>query len=131
MTFLKEFTLDVRVRYQETDGQGRVHHANYLTYFEQARVEMLRHAGVLYGELEASGRFLVVADVHIQYYLPARYDDLLQIHTTVTRARGARMTHRYLVYRDAELVAEGETVIACTDHEGWVRRLPSFLQMDR
>ena len=25
--------MQVRVRYQETDGQRRVHHANFLTYF--------------------------------------------------------------------------------------------------
>lgn len=26
--------MEIRVRYQETDGQRRVHHANFLTYFE-------------------------------------------------------------------------------------------------
>ncbi len=36
------FQMTVRVGYHETDGQRRVHHANYLNYFEQSRVEMLR-----------------------------------------------------------------------------------------
>ena len=48
----REHRIDIRVRYQETDGQGRVHHANYFTYFEMGRVEMLRAAGYDYGVLE-------------------------------------------------------------------------------
>ncbi|MFO0423299.1 MAG: acyl-CoA thioesterase, partial [Planctomycetia bacterium] len=36
---------EIRVRYQETDAQRRVHHANYLTYFEIGRTEMLRARG--------------------------------------------------------------------------------------
>ena len=55
-----EHEIEIRVRYQETDGQGRVHHANYLTWFELGRVELLRAAGHSYRELEAAGLFLVV-----------------------------------------------------------------------
>jgi len=40
-----EHTIEIRVRYQETDGQGRLHHANFFTYFEQGRVELLRSLG--------------------------------------------------------------------------------------
>jgi len=36
----------VRVRYAETDAMGVVYYANYLTYFEVARVEYLRAAGI-------------------------------------------------------------------------------------
>ena len=51
--------LTIRVNYHETDGQRRVHHANYLNYFERGRVEMLRAAGTRYRELEESGLMLV------------------------------------------------------------------------
>ena len=86
----REFTLQIRVRYQETDGQGRVHHANFLTYFEQARVEMLRAAGHSYKQLEADGLMLVVAEASMQYLLAAEYDDLLDVYVRTVRARGAR-----------------------------------------
>ena len=50
--------IEIRVRYQETDGQRRLHHANYLTYFEMGRTEMLRACGRTYREFEAEGLFM-------------------------------------------------------------------------
>src|SRR6056297_844126 len=47
--------IELRVAYQETDGQRRVHHANYLNYFERGRVEMLRAQGISYRQLEDTG----------------------------------------------------------------------------
>ena len=91
--------IEIRVRYQETDGQGRVHHANYLTWFELGRVELLRAAGHSYRELEEAGSLLVVAEVSVQYFLPAFFDDLLRLRTTTVRAKGARIEHRYEVFR--------------------------------
>jgi acyl-CoA thioester hydrolase len=122
-----EFTLQIRVRYQETDAQARVHHANYLTYFEQARVEMLRAAGISYKELEASGVMLVVAEVKLKYFRPAEYDDLLQISLRTAEARGAKIVHEYRVLRGEELLCEGQTVVACINREGRVQRLPEWL----
>ena len=101
-------TLEIRVRYQETDGQGIVHHANYLTWLEQGRVELLRSAGHSYRELEEQGVLLVVAEANLRYYLPARFDDVLRLVTTVVRAKGARIEHRYELFRGADLLAEGD-----------------------
>ncbi len=50
-----EHEIQIRVRYQETDAQGRVHHSNYVNYFEVGRVEMLRASGRTYRDLEAAG----------------------------------------------------------------------------
>lgn len=124
---LKEHEIEIRVRYQETDAQGRVHHANYLTYFEMGRIELLRAAGVCYKELEAQGTMLVVAEVHCRYLLPAEYDDVLRLRTTTERTRGARITMRHELLRGDEPLAEGQTVVACTNREGKVRLLPDPL----
>ena len=82
--------IEIRVRYQETDGQGHVHHANYLTWFELGRVELLRAAGHSYRELEEAGIFLVVSEVSVRYFLPAYFDDVLRLRTTTVQAKGAR-----------------------------------------
>ena len=124
---ITQHELEIRVRYQETDAQARVHHANYFSYFEQGRVEQLRAAGYSYRELEAQGVLLVVAEISCRYYLPANYDDLLRIVTRTVRARGARVEHEYRVFREAELLAQGRSVVACIDPTGKVRRLPEFL----
>ena len=73
---LAHHEVQLRVRYQETDAMGRVHHANYINYFEMGRTELLRSMGRSYREVEAEGFYLVVAEISVRYLLPAQYDDL-------------------------------------------------------
>ncbi len=124
---LTQHTIEIRVRYQETDGQGRAHHANFLKWFELGRVELLRALGHNYKELEAAGVLLVVAEVHLEYFLGAEFDDLLQLTTSVERSKGARIKHRYEIRRGEQLIAQGRTTIACVDRSGRVSRLPAWL----
>jgi acyl-CoA thioester hydrolase len=126
--FVHQFA--IRVRYHEVDGQGRVHHAQYLNYFERGRVEMLRSAGYSYKELEASGLMLVVRRMELEYLFPAEFDDDLTLTTTVEKSRGARIHHRYELTRDldSQMIVKANSEIACVDKQGAVRRLPSYLQ---
>ena len=41
-----EHKVKARVRYGETDQMGVVYHANYLSFFEIARTELIRLRGV-------------------------------------------------------------------------------------
>jgi acyl-CoA thioester hydrolase len=127
---LNEHEIEIRVRYQETDAQGRVHHANYFTYFELGRTELLRAAGYNYAELEREGWMLVVSDISCKYFQPASYDDLLTLRTTIVEARGARVVTLYKVFRGDTLLAEGQSTVACIDRQGRVRRLPRELMFD-
>jgi len=126
----REHELQIRVRYQETDGQGRVHHTNYINYFEIARTEMLRQSGRSYRDLESEGIMLVVTSVTCNYAQGANYDDLLTIKTKVTKAKGVRIHHHYEITNDEGLVAQGSTVVAAINKEGKVVRLPKWLQLD-
>ena len=105
----------IRVRYQETDAQGVLHHATLFNYFEVARVEMIRSAGYSYRELEESGLMLVVSEISCRYFLPARFDDLVVVAVTTVKAKGARIWHEYKVTRQDDLLVEGESVVACVD----------------
>lgn len=120
--------IEIRVRYAETDQMGILHHANYLVYFELGRVELLRSRGLNYKEIEAQGYYLVIARAQVRYHRPARYDDLLVLRTHVVRATGARIEHRYELVRDGELIADGETTIACVDRDGNLQRIPEQLR---
>jgi len=124
MTGPATFCRTIRVAYHETDGQGRVHHANYLNYLEQSRVEMLRFQGVSYKEFEEQGLMLVVSEINVNYRSAAKFDDLLAISTTVTAIRGVRICHKYVIDRDGEIIVEAESTIACIDRNGKVSRLP-------
>ena len=104
----------VRVRYAETDQMGIVHHSVYAVYFEEARVEFMRHVGVPYGELEKKGVLLPLLELWVRFLKPARFDDLLEIEVSA-HIRGARLFVSYVVYRDGERIAEGRTVHAFTN----------------
>lgn len=120
--------LEIRVRYQETDGQRRVHHANFLTYFEIGRTEMLRAHGRSYREFEDAGLFMVVSEAKVSYRAAADYDDLLLLRTRVERVGAAHITHAYEVIRGTRILVTGETTVVCVDREGKVCRLPEWMR---
>jgi acyl-CoA thioester hydrolase len=119
--------ITVRVRYAETDRMGLLHHANYLVYFEQGRTELLRSCGLAYKDLEDKGYLLVIAKMEVRYRNPARYDDLLRVRTTVVRTTRVRIDHRYEVFRDRMLLAEGTSTLACVDRDGRLQEMPEVL----
>ena len=127
---ITEHEIEIRVRYKETDGQGRVHHANYFTYFEMGRVEQLRASGYDYKKLEEQGIMLVVQKITCQYMLPASYDDILVLQTKTVRVTPARVEHEYRVLREGILIAKANSTLACVDRTGKVRRMPKWIEMD-
>lgn len=118
----------VRVRYAETDRMGLLHHANYLVYFEMARTELLRQRGITYREVEDAGHYLVIVDAACKFKRPAHYDDLLTVRATVERVTHVKIVHRYEVWRDGVLLAEGHTTLACVDKDGRPQALPEMLK---
>ncbi|MBM3254599.1 MAG: acyl-CoA thioesterase, partial [Candidatus Omnitrophica bacterium] len=73
----------IRVRYQETNNMGIVYYSNYFVYFEVARTECFRDIGIVYTEIEKNGIYLVVVEAFCSYILPVRYDDVIEIETSV------------------------------------------------
>lgn len=122
--------MEIRVRYQETDGQRRLHHANYLTYFEMGRTEMLRAHGHTYRDFEDAGLFMVVSEAQCRYLAPAEYDDVLVLRTRVEKIGAAHIKHAYEVIRGKAIIATGSTTVVCVDPEGRVRRLPDWMLGD-
>lgn len=120
----------IRVRYQETDPMGFLHHANHFTYFEIGRTEMLRSMGMAYREMEEKGLLVVVVKADCRYFRPAHYDDLLTVRTTVTRVTTAKIEHENHLLRDDELLAIGHITLAVLDREGKVCRVPEWMQIE-
>lgn len=125
---LTEHSISIRVRYPEVDAMGYLHHSRYLQYFEIGRVELLRHQGFAYADLERQGVFFVVAKAEIKYRNPARYDEELNLITRLIRQTSVRLDHTYELRRDGILLAEGSTTIACIDRTGQLQAIPEFLQ---
>jgi acyl-CoA thioester hydrolase len=120
--------ITVRVRYAETDRMGLLHHANYFVYFEMGRTELLRDRGMTYRDMEDAGHLLVIVDLGCKYKRPAYYDDLLTLRTSVERVTHVKIVHRYELFRDGLLLAEGHSTLACVDREGRPQALPESLK---
>jgi acyl-CoA thioester hydrolase len=127
MAGLKEHEIRIRVRYAETDSMGVVHHANYLTYFEMGRTELYRAAGGNYRRMEQEGLFLVVAEMKVKYRKAARYDDVLTVRTRIKNISAAKLEHQYEIFHDGDLLTSAETVLACVDGQGKLRRIPDAI----
>ncbi len=103
-------TTQIRVRYGETDQMGYVYYGNYATYFEVARVELLRTNGITYKELEENGIMLPVLKLEVKYHKPAKYDDLLTIKTTVSKEPSITIDFDFEIYNEKkELLTTGFT----------------------
>ncbi len=121
---LLRYTHEFRVAYHQTDGQRRVHHSNYLNFFEDARVEMLRAGGIAYKDIEDAGRLLVVTEMTVRYHAAAEFDDWLRIDVEVTQIRKVRLKHHYEVFRGSLEIASADSTIACIGPDGRPKRLP-------
>jgi acyl-CoA thioester hydrolase len=106
-------TLQIRVRYAETDQMGYVYYGNYATYYEVARVESLRNLGFSYKLLEEQGIMMPVTENKSKYIRPARYDDLLTIKVSMKEMPVKRITFEYEIYNEQQkLINLGETILA-------------------
>jgi len=118
----------VRVYYEDTDFSGRVYHASYLRFLERGRTEWLRALGFTHQELaENSGVVFAVRSLQIDFFAPARIDDLLRVETAADAVRGASIDFSQRVFRDdKELIAARVLVAAIRD--GHSTRLPAALR---
>src|SRR3954451_20457561 len=123
------FETAVRVRFADTDAQGIAHNASFLVWFEVARVEYLRTFAGGYQTLRDHGVEALVLESHCRYATPARFDDLLHVHTRCVGMRGARFRYEYTIVRDdGEVVADGYTEHACVDAQTMrPTRVPDWL----
>jgi acyl-CoA thioester hydrolase len=122
----------VRVRYPETDRMNIAHHASYLVWFEIGRTELMRELGCTYAELEdRDGIGFPLTEVGARYLAPARYDDLLDVHTRLTAVGRARIRFEYRVVRrsDERLLATGFSQHAAVRRDGRLTRLPEPIRM--
>ncbi len=120
----------VRVAYADSDAMGMVYYAHYLRWLEVGRTELMRSLGIAYKEMEDRGTFLPVSQVFCKYHVPARYDDILIIETTVDFLRRASIQFSYRILRqsDETLLITGYTLHAFVDREGKIVKVPSALR---
>jgi acyl-CoA thioester hydrolase len=119
-----DFTWTIRVYYEDTDAGGVVFYANYIKFFERARTEWLRSAGVSQQNLKhENGVMFVVKNTAVDYHAPARLDDELKLTVVVERLGSASVQFVQEAWRytseQPELLATGRIKIGCVDAAGF------------
>ncbi len=117
--------MKLRVRFVETDQMGVAHHSAYVPWLEAGRVEWLRERGLSYREMEDGGMSLAVAHVEVSYRAACYFDDLLEVHSTLTEVRSRQVSFAYRISRPADdvLIASATTLHVPTNREGKAMRL--------
>jgi acyl-CoA thioester hydrolase len=125
-----KLSIPVRVYYQDTDAGGVVYHAQYLSFMERARSELLNSRGVDPARLTAERRVLfLVFQITIRYHSPARLNDLLTVSAEVVKMGRASLVFAQRVERGAELLTEAEVTVALVDRDRMKpARMPAELE---
>ncbi len=87
-----------RLNYYETDQMGIIHHSNYIRFFEEARLDMMKKVGLDYRIMEEMGIIIPVTFAECKYLLPLHFDEEIVIHTRMTKYDGIKMEVTYEIY---------------------------------
>ena len=122
--------LPIRVYYEDTDLSGIVYHANYLRFMERGRSEFFRCAGVLRLAMmdQKEAAVWTLRKASLDFYRPARVDDLVNVHTRATSLTGARMIADQKIHRGDELLAHGRIEACIITLAGKPRRIPEEIR---
>lgn len=102
----------LKARYYETDQMGIIHHANYIRWMEEARIDMLSQMGYPYRRFEEMGYISPVLHAECEYKKSVKFDDEVKIVVSLQEFGKVKFTLKYDIYNmseDGVLSAVGTT----------------------
>ncbi len=123
------FRFPVRVYYEDTDAAGVVYYANYLKFMERARTEWLAAIGYPLAAFEREhGVMFVVRRCEIDFRLPARLNDTLEVTVEIEQRGASRLVARQEIRRGDAVITSARVTLACVDTSLWRPvRIPASL----
>jgi acyl-CoA thioester hydrolase len=119
-------TVDIPVRFAETDAMGVVHHAAYVVWFELGRIAWMDAAGMPYAEVAARGNHFAVTGLEVCYREASRFGETIRLTTTVTALRSRQVSFGYTVAnRAGDVLATGHSDHICVDSAGRTAKIPT------
>ena len=115
--------LPVRVYFEDTDFSGLVYHASYVRWCERGRSDFLRLLGNDHRELisGAEGRepaAFVVRRMSLEYFKPARIDEILEVHTRLLELGAASLTLQQSIVRHGATLFEAQVMVVLVSVSG-------------
>ena len=114
-----------KVQYYETDMMGVTHHANYIRWMEEARIDLMDRMGFPYKKMEAEGVLSPVKSLQVNYLKPCTFGDEVEITAKVKDFNGVVITIAY------EMRLDGEPVFSGTSEHVFLDRDGKFVRMRR
>ena len=124
------FKWSVRIYFEDTDSGGVVYHSNYLKFMERARTEWLRSLHLNQADLKKKDKIMfVVANVNIDYKKAARFNDELDIETSINKIGASRVDLTQNIMKNSELYTSAKVSIACIHSETFKpQRIPKLIK---
>jgi acyl-CoA thioester hydrolase len=124
--------LPVRIYFEDTDFSGVVYHASYLRFMERGRSDFVRLIGVGPSELH-DGAFgermgFAVRRIHMDFFRPARIDDLIEVETALKTMTGARVILRQTIRRGEDTLTDAEVTVVLVSADGRAKRIPDAVR---
>lgn len=100
-----------KAHYYETDQMGIIHHANYIHWLEEARVDFMEQIGFGYDRAVNSGIDFALLGVSCEYKSMVRFNDTVNILVSIGHLTPAQMTVQYKITdaQSGKLRAVGES----------------------
>ena len=125
----KNFKYKFRIYYEDTDSGGVVYYANYLKYLERARSEAIYSLGLTNTKLQKDyGTLIIVKSCNIEYKKPARFEDELEINSSVLTKTKTSFTMKQIIKKDEEIISEADVKLVTVNKEGKPVKIPEILE---
>tara|TARA_B100001248_G_scaffold225855_1_gene183594 strand:+ start:88 stop:483 length:396 start_codon:yes stop_codon:yes gene_type:complete len=125
----KNFIYKFRIYYEDTDSGGVVYYANYLKYLERARSEAIYSLGLTNTKLRKDyGTLIIVKSCNIEYKKPARFEDELEIISSVLTKTKTSFTMKQIIKKHEELISEADVQLVTVNKEGKPVKIPKILE---
>ena len=103
-------------QYYETDQMGIIHHAEYIHWMEEARVDLMEQIGFGYVEMEKMGVFCPVLGVSTEYRSSVRFYDRVLVECRIAEYTGLQLI---LTYRMTNQTT-GQVCTECASRHGFL-----------
>lgn len=127
----------IQLRFADTDALGHINNANYLSYFEMARVVYFNE--ILGDVIDWKSKGIILARSEVDYRIPLFLNDKPVVKVRCSKLGNKSFIMSYRVEENDKLYAEGQTVMVCFDYienkpipmpEEWKTRIANFESLE-
>lgn len=84
-----------KTHYYETDQMGIIHHANYIYWMEEARVDFMEQMGFGYDRAVSTGIDFALLSISCEYKSMVHFGDTVNIQVSISALTAGKMTVQY------------------------------------